>query len=252
MQRYFIKNQIINNEVQVSSDDLHHMKDVMRYKDGDKVVIIDSDGNNFQAIIKDINSGILDINNKIDINNELDVDITIIYAFPKGDKFELVLKKTCELGVKRIVPIITNRCVVKLDEKRYQKKKERYNKILKEASEQCQRSIIPTLEDLSSLKVVEKYKSDYNLVAYEETSKEGKHGELYETLKKLKKGSSITVVVGSEGGFDKEEVDYLNGLGFKSCSLGKRILRSETAPIYICSVIGFTREIVHDFNKIDE
>lgn len=242
MQRYYVNSLIEGNELIANQDDLFHMKKVMRNHNGDQVVVIDCDGNNYLCLIEDIDKGVLRVGSKLDIDNELDVNITIAYALPKGDKFELVLQKTCELGVRRIIPLLTNRCVVKMDQQRFAKKKARYQKILKEATEQSIRNKIPILEDLQDLKSLQEYMCDYNLVAYEETAKIGSNNNLNQVASKLKPGSSIMIVVGSEGGFDEEEVAYLNSIGFSNCALGKRILRSETAPLYICSVIGFMRE----------
>lgn len=242
MQRYYVNSLIENDHLIINQDDLFHMKKVMRNHNGDEVIVIDSVGNNYLCSIEDIEQGLLSVVNKLDIDNELDVDITIAYALPKGDKFELVLQKTCELGVSRIIPLMTKRCVVKMDQQRFNKKKPRYQKILKEATEQSIRNQIPVLEDLQDLKSLKEFMVDYNLVAYEETAKIGSNNNLYQIANKLEPGASIMVVIGSEGGFDKEEVEYLNTIGFTNCALGKRILRSETAPLYVCSVIGFMRE----------
>lgn len=245
MQHYFIKQNLDQQkELTINSDDLHHLKKVMRYKNEDKIICIDELGVYYQCIIKDIDNGLLLIDSKLNNNNELDVDVTLIYALPKGDKFEYVLQKATELGVKRIVPLLSNRCVVKTTPDKFNKKIERYQKILKEASEQSHRNFIPTITNVIKVKELSKYLGDYNLVAYEEVSKQGEHGSLGKILMEVKEGNKITIIVGSEGGFDQEEIDQMIILGVNPCSLGKRILRSETAPIYMLSVIGYLREIV--------
>ena len=244
MQRYFVEKQLnINDEFIIDKDDLHHISKVMRNKNGDAITCIDENQTNYLCTILDINEGIIKCEEILDINNELDVDITLIYALPKGDKFDLVLQKACELGVKQIVPLITSRCVVKTNHEKFSKKLPRYQKILKEASEQSIRNIVPKIHNVIKLKEIDKYLSKHNLVAYEEIAKQNQHGQLYQTINALKPNDTITIIVGSEGGFDQNEIDYLNSKGVLSCSLGKRILRSETAPLYMISVIGYSREV---------
>ncbi len=163
---------------------------------------------------------------------------------PKGDKFEFVLQKACELGVHHIIPLSSKRCVVKLTKDKFNKKLPRYQKILKEASEQSGRNRIPSIEEVKTIKELKPYLKDYNLVAYEETAKQHEHGELFHTLQQLKAGDQLLIIVGCEGGFDESEIQELNEMGVKCCSLGNRIfLRSETAPLYLMSVIGYSREL---------
>ena len=116
-------------------------------------------------------------------------------------------------------------------------------KILKEASEQSGRNRIPSIEEVKTIKELKPYLKDYNLVAYEETAKQHEHGELFHTLQQLKAGDQLLIIVGCEGGFDESEIQELNEMGVKCCSLGNRILRSETAPLYLMSVIGYSREL---------
>lgn len=245
MQRYFIQQQININEIfEINQDDLHHIKKVMRNRNGDKIICIDTNQNNYLCEIEDIENGFIKAKEQLFVNNELDINVTLIYALPKGDKFELVLQKACELGVHHIVPLLTNRCVVKTNPEKFNKKLERYRKILKEASEQSVRNVIPDIETVIKLKDIQHYLKDYNLVAYEETAKNQKHGQLYEILSTIQAGESIAIIIGSEGGFDESEIQYLQSLGVQCCSLGKRILRSETAPLYALSVIGYSREVM--------
>ncbi|MFQ8706849.1 MAG: RsmE family RNA methyltransferase [Thomasclavelia sp.] len=244
MQRYFINENLTNKNTFIfSADDLHHLKTVMRSKKGDKIVCIDINGQMYLCKIDDIDQGIISIIEKTDENNELDVEVTLIYALPKGDKFELVLQKATELGVTRIVPLLTRRCVVKSDKKKFAKKLIRYEKILKEAAQQSRRNKIPEIINVIELNELEEYLGRYNLVAYEEISKAGKHKALKQFLDKLETDDKISVIVGSEGGFDQDEIEIMESMGVTPCSLGKRILRSETAPLYLLSTIGYVREI---------
>ena len=105
------------------------------------------------------------------------------------------------------------------------------------------RNRIPSIEEVKTIKELKPYLKDYNLVAYEETAKQHEHGELFHTLQQLKAGDQLLIIVGCEGGFDESEIQELNEMGVKCCSLGNRILRSETAPLYLMSVIGYSREL---------
>ena len=244
MQRYFIK-EVVNKgqSFLINQEDLHHLKKVMRNKNGDCILCIDPLGNNYQCHIEDIDTGKIIVNHKIINDSELDVEVTLVYAMPKGDKFEFVLQKATELGVKRIIPLLSNRCVVKMDKDKFSKKKIRFEKIVKEASEQSYRNCIPEIMDMVTIKEISMYLGDYTLVAYEETAKQGNHGNLSKVLQQVKPKDKITVIVGSEGGFDESEIELMEIMGIQRCSLGKRILRSETAPLYMLSVIGFSREV---------
>lgn len=242
MQRYFIDQENIDgNTILIDAYNHKHMQKVMRYKNGDKVVCILPDHHTYLYEIVDIEKGVLQRKEEIVEDHELDVDVTLIYGLPKNDKFEFVLQKATELGVKRVVPFLSKRSIIKTDQKTFHKKYERYQKILKEASEQSYRQMIPELVDLVTIKDIPQYLSDVNLVAYEESSKQGEHAMFYQALHQ--DYHSITIIVGPEGGFEQSEIDEMKKMGVKECSLGKRILRSETAPLYMLSVIGYSREL---------
>ena len=245
MQRYFVTEQLNKGQqLSLNKDDFFHLKKVMRHKNNDQVIVVDNRGRNFLTSIEDIDNNGLRIEKEIENDSELDVEVTLIYALAKGEKFDMVLQKATELGVSRIVPLMTSRCVVRLDQEKFNKKRERYEKILKEASEQSHRNFIPVLDDLITVDQIGKYQGDYNLVAYEQTAKDKIHGGFKEVLHALEPGQSINVIVGSEGGLAPEEVAFFNEHNYRNISLGKRILRSETAPLYILSAIGLFREVV--------
>ena len=257
MQKYFINENIeLNKSFKIESSDQHHIEKVMRNKNGDQIICVDLKHIQYLCLIENVQEGTilpiekLDINNEkstmidLDINNELDVEVTLVYALPKGDKFEFVLQKACELGVHHIIPLSSKRCVVKLTKDKFNKKLPRYQKILKAASEQSGRNRIPSIEEVKTIKELKPYLKDYNLVAYEETAKQHEHGELFHTLQQLKAGDQLLIIVGCEGGFDESEIQELTEMGVKCCSLGNRILRSETAPLYLMSVIGYSRELI--------
>ena len=243
MQRYFIDGNLKDvNEFNVADDQKKHIEKVMRCRNGDEVICIDEFSHVYLCEIIDVHQGLLKKKNEIDEEHELDVDITLIYGLPKSDKFEFVLQKSTELGVTRIVPFLSKRSIIKTDKKTFSKKYERFSRIVKEAAEQSYRLKVPTVEPLMTIKELDQYLSDVNLVAYEEASKAGEKSHFQQAL--MKDYKSITIIVGPEGGFDQSEIDYMKSLGIVECSLGKRILRSETAPLYMLSVIGYTRELM--------
>ena len=204
MQKYFINENIeLNKSFKIESSDQHHIEKVMRNKNGDQIICVDLKHIQYLCLIENVQEGTILPIEKLDINNELDVEVTLVYALPKGDKFEFVLQKACELGVHHIIPLSSKRCVVKLTKDKFNKK----------------------------------------LPRYEETAKQHEHGELFHTLQQLKAGDQLLIIVGCEGGFDESEIQELNEMGVKCCSLGNRILRSETAPLYLMSVIGYSREL---------
>lgn len=241
MQRYFVDSLNLEGFI-MPKDDIHHIKKVMRQKNGDQIICL-HDCQTYLCEIIDIETGEVKPVKQLDENNELPVKVNLIYALPKKDKFEWVLQKACELGVDTIIPLYSKRCVVKTNEKEFSKKYDRFNKILKEAAEQSYRNKIPELKPLITLSQVSNYLGDCNLVAYEENAKSGEIGVLKSELNSLHPGNTITIVVGCEGGFDQSEIDTMMAVGFKPCSLGKRILRSETAPLYFLSAISYAIEL---------
>ena len=237
MQEYFALEKR-NNEFILSNQDIFHIEKVLRMKHGSHIIVT-YENEKYDCNVTFSNGVKINILSKLEINNELSVEVTLIYGLPKKDKFELVVQKACELGVSRIVPFKAKRSIPVLDDKNTDKKIQRWNMIAKEACEQSKRNKIVTIEEPIVIKDILNYKSEINIVAYEDMSCDGsKH--LFSLLNNDYK--SITIVVGPEGGFDSSEIEYLNNNGFASTSLGKRILRSETAPLYLLSVIGFMDE----------
>ena len=169
-------------------------------------------------------------------------NITLFFALAKGDKNDLVIQKATEIGVKNIVLIETKRCVAKMnDDSKQAHKFDRYMKIMKEASEQSHRLDIPNIYGVYKINKIPGNLLPVNkFVAYEK--EQGNTDSFYKDLMQIDLDSSIGIMVGPEGGFEKEEVEYLNSIGFKNASLGNRILRTETAAIYAMSVISFLLE----------
>lgn len=236
MQRYFAS--IKNNQVFLSQEDSFHLLKVMRARVGDTIEAVDENHQSFLCVVKSLNPLLIDVQEPILKNSELPSDVTLFFGLAKSDKNEFVIQKATELGAKKIVLFQAKRSVVKFSQEDFNKKLNRYISIAKEASEQCHREYIPEIKFASSIKEIKKDLSELNLFAYELSA--GKVTELDSLLKEQHK--SISVIIGPEGGFDSSEAEFLINEGFKNISLGKRILRCETAAVYALSVIAFNLE----------
>lgn len=170
----------------------------------------------------------------------MNIDITIYQGLPKADKMELIIQKTTEIGVKKIVPVAMERSIVKLNEKDAKKKIERWQKIAEVAAKQSKRDIIPKIQNIIKISDLCNEIKEYDLflVAYENEEKI----TLKQILKQNKETKKIGVLVGPEGGIDNKEIEKLLQNGAKVVSLGKRILRTETAPITIVSNLVYEFE----------
>lgn len=223
MQQYFVNYKVNTNDLITLSDDvLHHLKTVLRKDSSYTFRIADNNGDIYYASLYDNKSCL--IKEKLNEDNELDRDITCIIALIKNDKFELTIQKLVELGVKRIVPYQSARSVMKIKDN---KKLERFKKIIIEAAEQSHRNFVPELTEIAKIKDLEKYKSEDNYICYESEN----------SVTDIKPTKSVTYIIGPEGGFEDSEYKTICDKGFKSISLGKRILRAETAAMYVTSVI---------------
>lgn len=234
MQRYFINNE---NEIIFTEEQINHILKVMRMKLDEEFEIV-FNAHLFKVKISSITPFKVEIIEEINSNPELKNEITLLYCLPKGDKLDLVIQKATEIGVKRIILVQSSRCVSKFKKEDYEKKLSRFNKIATEASEQSHRLIVPIIKDIIDYKDIKNYHFDHAFIAYENE----KQFSLKEYISKVKRNESLGIIIGPEGGFSANEVQYANENGYSSISLGKRILRSETACIYTLSVLSFLLE----------
>ena len=248
MQRYFLKNhQFQAKQVRITDEDAHHIARVMRMEVGERIIVCNEDKECYYltitAVTPDEVTG--EIGEAIESDTELPIEVTIAQGLPKGDKFEWVIQKATECGASEFIPLNMERSVVKLDAKKASKKVERWNKIAKEAAEQSHRQMVPTVTDVYTFKQLLDRASQYDvcLFAYEETAKQGQLAQLKQSLREIQTNGKMLVVVGPEGGISEKEETLLLQLGFKPCALGPRILRTETAPIYILSAISYALEL---------
>ncbi|GGI40098.1 16S rRNA (uracil(1498)-N(3))-methyltransferase [Mammaliicoccus stepanovicii] len=248
MQRYFLlENAELNQRFFIHNrEDIHHIKNVMRMSENQKLIITFRDKESYISEIvafHDEKIEVLTVEN-VTRQTELPVEITIASGLIKGDKYEWMIQKATEMGTHHFIAVQSERAVVKLDQKKRDKKIERWQKIIKEASEQSMRLTIPDIEYKSNFKalcdIMNEY--DYVIIAYEEEAKHGESGKLHQIGNKLEHGHKILLIFGPEGGLSKAEVDLFND--GEKVSLGPRILRAETAPLYALAALSYQLEIM--------
>lgn len=239
MFRYFCADDNIKeNTVIVDGGDARHLKTILRAETGEKIAVV-TESKEYIAEIVEINKDdiLCEIVEEIERNNETKVNITLCQGIPKQTKMETIIQQNVELGVKNFIPLITERTVVKLNDKdRENKKLERWRKIAKESSKQSKRNVIPTVEDIITVKeLVERLKQEdaQIIVPYELEDMK----VLKDVLKEPK--ANYYIIIGPEGGFDIREVEMLKEIGAHIVTLGKRILRTETAGIVAASVVMY-------------
>lgn len=231
MPKFFVEESAVSEStVTLKDENMHHLINVLRKGKGDALTVCDSSGFDYECVIKEIgkDSVILEITDKFGSVSEPSVKITLYQGLPKGDKLSLIVEKSVEAGIFEIVPVSMARSVVKLSKKDFLKKKDRLIKVSISASKQSGRGIVPGVRDLLEFSEMIKELSDFDLVVfpYEE--------ETETTLKSVIKGfegEKIAVIIGPEGGFAPKEAEEIKSLGVSPVTLGKRILRTETAGI---------------------
>lgn len=246
MSKFFVKdNQINNNSINIVGEDVNHISNVLRMKKEDELQVCNQEtGENYITKITSFSKEKIEceIVKKIDKTVESNVNITLFQGIPKFDKMELIIQKNTEVGVKKIVPVLMERTVVKLDEKTINKKIERWQKISEVAAKQSMRDIIPEVENVIKLKDIEKQNYDIVLVAYENEDKNMLKSELIKLKNEKMNKYNIAIVIGPEGGIAEKEIEILKNMGAVFVSLGKRILRTETAGIVMSGNIIYELE----------
>lgn len=242
MNRFFVDvdGRDIGTDVHITGGDVNHIRNVLRLKVGDEILVSDGRGRDYYCQISDIGSDevVAAVHDVCDNFAELPTRVTLFQGYPKSDKLELIVQKMVELGVYRIVPVMTARTVVKLDAKKAAKKTERYRLIAESAAKQSGRGLIPEVtEPVTFNKAIELAKQlDMNIIPYEEAE-----GMAYsrEVIAKVSEQGSLGIFIGPEGGFTKEEVLLAKEAGACCITLGHRILRTETAGLSVMSILMF-------------
>ena len=245
MHHFFVpENANLDGFITVTGEPLKHMS-VLRLRPGEEVTVSDGDDRDYYCTVvsADRDSVVLRVESERP-SAELPVQITLYQGFPKADKMELIIQKAVELGAARIVPTLMARCVAKPDEKRLKARLERWNQIARSAAEQSGRSTVLVVEPAVSLKkALEQAGNGLMIVPYE--SADGMK-TAREVLQSLEPGQKIGVFIGPEGGFEPAEIELCTQAGAKIISLGRRILRTETAGLVVLSALMLAMEMKRD------
>lgn len=238
MHRFFADSESIKDDrIFISGDDAHHISKVLRLKEDDEIIVCDKQGTDYHCSIKMLGKDEIEawILKKEASALEPPLEITLYQGVPKGDKLETVIQKCVELGAVRIVPVAMKRSVAVIKDK--EKKKQRMQKIALEAAKQCGRAKVPEILTVMSFKeaISDAHENDLKILPYEAENKQ----KLKDILLKNKNSIKIAVFIGPEGGFDEEEIHLAKENGFKTVTLGPRIMRTETAPLACISAIMY-------------
>jgi len=240
MHRFYVNSsQIIEDTVVITGSDVNHIKNVLRMKQDEEIVICNGQGKDCYCIINKVSEA--EITAKIisvkDTGTELKARITLFQGMPKKDKMELIIQKAVELGVNEIVPVMTKRVVVKLEDKKKEEKKlERWQAIAEEAAKQSHRGIIPLIKPVQSYKeaLSNAKKMSYGIIPYENASGMANTKMIMNNLNQY---DSIGVFIGPEGGFEEAEIAMAVENQIHPITLGRRILRTETAGLAVLSMM---------------
>lgn len=246
MYQFFIQPDSIKEEEIWITDpqDVNHIRNVLRMKKGEKVSLCcEAKGKEYICSIEEIESdivkaAIIDINGE---SRELPVKITLFQGLPKSDKMEMIIQKAVELGVYEVIPVSTARAVVKLDAKKEASKQKRWQTIAESAAKQSKRMVIPEIHSVMKFSEAVNYAEelDIRFIPYELAENMAHTKKLFE---QIEPGQSIGIFIGPEGGFTPEEIELAMNQQVQPITLGKRILRTETAGMTVLSILMFLLE----------
>ena len=246
MQRFFVEPHQIDEEahqIHITGSDVNHISNVLRMKTGEELWISDGSKYEYRCTIESFEPDevLLHMVYSQEPEYELPCRIYLFQGLPKADKMELIIQKAVELGAYEIIPVETKRCVVKLDGRKSAKKTARWQQIAESAAKQSKRMLIPNVHEVLTFREALKYAEsmDVRLVPYELAR--GMQ-ETKEILAGIEPGQSVGIFIGPEGGFEEKEIEAAIEGGAKPITLGRRILRTETAGLAILSVLMFQLE----------
>jgi len=240
MYRFYVEQDQISDEfITIQGPDVNHIKNVLRMRTGEKLVICNGQGKDFYCIINSESKDeiLVSIEEVRDTDTELEGNIYLFQGLPKKDKMELIIQKAVELGVYEIIPVMTKRTVVKLEDKKKEAKKlERWQAIATSAAKQSNRGIIPNILSTMDFKEALKHAKnmDIKMIPYENADDINKTKEI---IQSIKSNQSVAIFIGPEGGFEEKEITEALESGIQPITLGRRILRTETAGLAILSMI---------------
>jgi 16S rRNA (uracil1498-N3)-methyltransferase len=222
----------------ISAEEAHHIVDVMRVRKTDSVVVFDGTGKEYIGFVKEVNLDHLVVEileERIPAQEKLPA-ISLIQAMPKKDKMDYIVEKATELGVHSVIPVITDRTIVKWDQAKRGSHVSRWRKISREAAKQCGRLDLPKIFDIKDFSEVIKDADDYDLKLIAALSN---RAEMLKDALADSKARKIVVAIGPEGDFTSEEVKLAKAAGFRLISLGSRVLKSDTAALAVLSILNY-------------
>lgn len=252
MYRFFVGPEAcMNGTIRITGEDWNHIRNVLRLKKGEQITVSNGMDRDYVCEILELTDAEV-VTRIIDVlgsNAELPTAITLYQGLPKGDKLDLIIQKAVELGAVRIVPVLTRRTIVKLEEKKAARKLERYNAIALSAAKQSRRSVIPVVGPVMSFAdaLADAGQLDMNLIPYEDAKGIGHSRSVIHQVRGKK---SLGIFIGPEGGFEEQEVEAAKAIGAECITLGHRILRTETAGMTMLSILMF--ELEEDMEKETE
>ncbi len=247
MYRFFVDPSQINMDdkrVIIMGDDVNHIKNVLRMGAGEEISVSNGmDGNEYRCAILSLETDrvVCELRFVKEDGVELPSRIYLFQSLPKGDKMEFIIQKAVELGVYGIIPVASKRCVVKLDRKKSAARTTRWQSIAEAAAKQSRRSVVPQVSEVTGFEDALKMSADMDvkLIPYELA---GEMARTREIIDGLEAGQDIAVFIGPEGGFDEGEIRMAEGFGVRPVTLGRRILRTETAGMTVLSWILYRLE----------
>lgn len=240
MYHFFVEpSAIIEKTVTITGKDVNHIKNVLRMKPGEEISVSTTESSaEYRCIVKELsdNAVVCDLAFIKEEGNELPSKLYLFQGLPKSDKMELIIQKAVELGAFEIIPVEMKRCVMKLEPKKAPAKIARWQSISEAAAKQSKRTVIPNISMPMSFKEAVKKASecDVKLVPYEMADGMSHTKDL---IHNVKPGQSVAIFIGPEGGFDTAEIELAKSEGFEIVTLGKRILRTETAGMVVLSIL---------------
>lgn len=240
MRRLFIpieESEIEDDLIVIGASDAHYLVNVLRIEAGEKIIVFDGKGTEYLVEIKKISKDQVEalITQTNFIGSDTQVNVSLIQSLAKGDKMDYIIQKCTEIGISKVIPVITERTIVKLDEKKKKARKQRWQKIAVEAAKQSKRTIVPEITEILTLAELKKQipENEELLILWEDEH----NTKIKEYLRQQKDTRNISILIGPEGGLSEKEVKELQEWGGKTASLGSKVLRTETAGLVALTIV---------------
>jgi len=237
------RSDVSDKTVVLTGDNYHHIKNVLRLAKGDEILVKTGGNLSYLCSVSEFeeNKVICSVKDIFEADTELPIRVSVFQGIPKGDKMELVIQKCTELGASEIIPVMTERSIVRLDDKKKKSKLARWEKVALGASEQSRRSKVCLVSEPVTFEEALAKAADFDHLIFPYECAEG-FAFTRKVFSEIMPGESVALFIGPEGGFSNKEAQLAEAAGVKTVTLGRRILRTETAAIFVLSVLGFLTE----------